>query len=162
MKRRAGRAGFTLIELLAVMCVMAILLGMALPMANRVGRAPRTEGTVQQLRSALALARQTALATAGSVSFAFDPTPPLRGGTAYWITDSGGRLLAPTNSLPSGMVLLNVPQSLDAEVTFKGDGALACADVVRRLELRQNKGLDFSAPLATITVHRATGYISTE
>lgn len=61
-RRPLWRNGFTLVELLIVISIMAIIIAIALPRFEDIGRGSKMRGAVTELRSSLALARQWAIA----------------------------------------------------------------------------------------------------
>jgi len=62
--------GFTLVELLFVLAILAILLSVAAPSLSELLRNQRTNTTAQELRSALELARESAVHSGQSTSVA--------------------------------------------------------------------------------------------
>jgi prepilin-type N-terminal cleavage/methylation domain-containing protein len=62
MSGPARRGGFTLIELLAVITIMAILLALTIGAFTKIGEAAALKGAMSEVRGALVLARQTAVA----------------------------------------------------------------------------------------------------
>lgn len=61
-RRPLRRGGFTLVELLIVVVIMAIMIGVALPRFEDIGRGSKMRAATTELRSTLALARQWAIA----------------------------------------------------------------------------------------------------
>lgn len=72
----SGRRGFTLIELLTVIAIVGILLVLAIPAFNSLGKASKMQAGVRQISNALNLARQYAIThrTTTRVVFPHDAT----------------------------------------------------------------------------------------
>jgi prepilin-type N-terminal cleavage/methylation domain-containing protein len=60
--RRASGRGFTLTELLIVVAIMAVMVAIALPRFEDIGRGGKMRAAVNELRSTISLARQWAIA----------------------------------------------------------------------------------------------------
>ncbi|MCO5044344.1 MAG: prepilin-type N-terminal cleavage/methylation domain-containing protein [Kiritimatiellae bacterium] len=59
---RGARGGFTLIELLVVVAIMAVMIAIALPRFEDIGRGSKMRAAINELRATIALARQWAVA----------------------------------------------------------------------------------------------------
>ncbi|MDD2237008.1 MAG: prepilin-type N-terminal cleavage/methylation domain-containing protein [Kiritimatiellae bacterium] len=69
-------SGFTLIELLGVLTIMAILMAITIPSFKGIGRTKKMDAAVNQLRTALSLARQYAILNRATVNILI-PDPAL-------------------------------------------------------------------------------------
>ncbi len=129
--RRPGdivRRGLTLIELLMVMVIMAIMLSIAVPAFNSMGRGADLRGAVSGVRAMLAQSRQWAITHRELVTFYYQTS-------YYYACDQNGLLLQATNYLPSSVTFNGT-----GEITFKTDGSLASRDVTKKISLTREGG----------------------
>jgi prepilin-type N-terminal cleavage/methylation domain-containing protein len=109
MKNRNHR-GFTLLELIVVIAIMALLLGLAVPAFQGLGRGSRLRTAVFQLNTAMSLARQMAVTTRQEV-FAIFPDQLISATnvqgyayTSYGFYTQRDKYIGEWRSLPPGIV----------------------------------------------------------
>lgn len=83
--RYPGSGGFTLVELLIVVTIMAIMVAIALPRFEDIGRGSKMRAAINELRSTVALARQWAIANREDVFIVLpDAQPSIYPSTNYF------------------------------------------------------------------------------
>jgi general secretion pathway protein H len=91
--RRCRSGGFTLVEMIVVLAILAIAIGLVMPLFGRGSGVELTTG-VGRVRAAIAEARATAIAEGRPVMFTGDRAGGywLDGRHRGWDTEAGGRL----------------------------------------------------------------------
>jgi general secretion pathway protein H len=92
--RNRGCGGFTLIEMIVVLAILALAIGLVMPLIGQRGSGAELSAAAGRIRAAMAEARATAIAEGRAIVFRGD-----RGG-GYWLdnrhlgfdTDANGRL----------------------------------------------------------------------
>jgi prepilin-type N-terminal cleavage/methylation domain-containing protein len=118
---RGSRRAMTLVELLMVMVVMAILLSIAVPAINSIGRGSNLRGAVSDVRNTIAQARQWAITHRGKVSFCYVTAST---SAYYYVMDAfpPNEYILSNISLPRGIRFDN--NGSVSSVTFKTDGSV--------------------------------------
>jgi general secretion pathway protein H len=89
-----GCGGFTLIEMIVVLAILAVAIGLVVPLFGQRGSGAELSAAAGRVRAAMGVARATAIAESRAVVFRGDP------GGGYWLdnrhlgfdSDAAGRL----------------------------------------------------------------------
>lgn len=87
--RRDGSAGFTLLELLVVLAILALMVGLVMPVLGHSIERAGLHGATAEIRAALRGASTAAIAEGRMTTFRGDPA-----GGGYWIDRQYHRLAA--------------------------------------------------------------------
>ena len=153
MKRTDRCRGFTLLELLLVMVVVGMMLSAGVAGFFGMGKGARMRGAVNNVRSAVALARQQAIVHGETMELVFEEVETDR--WAYYLqTATGGQVYGDKRYLAPGVVF---GSSTPDSILFRPDGGSGSA-AKETIVLEQTEGPE----KWEITVYGLTGVTSAE
>ena len=137
MNRRSGKAGFALLEMLAILIVLGLVAGMAMPLLRRTPAQPQLKAEVTRMAAALRVTRAAAMARNRDTVFHIEPVERAYGSQviARSVMDDRiemGLSVASAERSQRGGAIRFFPsgRSTGGDVHFKLDGAQARVSVV--------------------------------
>ncbi|MBN1556511.1 MAG: GspH/FimT family pseudopilin [Lentisphaerae bacterium] len=147
------RTGFTLLELLTVMAIMGIIMASGAAAFFGMGTGSRMRGTVNNLRSAISLARQQAVLKGQPLALRFEEQA---GRYCYFVTNAvEGYAVGEERFMPAGVEFVSPPTpAFPFSMTFQPRGGTAGGGTTT-LRIRDTTGSD----TRTLTVYGLTGLV---
>jgi len=153
MQSTQRQNGFTLLELLAVMAIMAIILASGISAFFGMGKGARMRGTVNNLRSAIGLARQQAIMKNRALDLDFREKD---GKFYYYVTNRVEHyMVGERHYLPPGVMLSDYPDRITFSPSGRTDSGTTETIVIV-------DDLDLASEQWTLTVYGLTGLVAAE